>query len=452
MKMFFLMILACAGVLSSVASPVVLSVDARQNWPWDPSVKVVYDLVGTAGHGAAISVTARNGGQPLLLPAEALSGELVAYSDGRHLLEIDLSKIVGAGAVLADFSVSLSAVETSLDESEVFYKVLDLTDGSVTDVTRGDLMSGELGSVTTNYSWTSKYSVNVPLDQFLIWTEPASNDTYKTSKLVLRRCKPGTFKMGAGDVSSAGTDVTISKEFYIGIFEMTQNQCERLIANKTTWYFTNPTCGPTRPAGNVTFDAIRGDNRGGNWPLDRDASVDEGSYLAALRALTKDEGWDIPTEAQWEYAARAATTTFYNTGYNNKDVSVLNTIGRNSNNSGTAEPTSDTSVGTAAVASYLPNAWGLYDCHGNVWEWTRDRYDATIAGGTDPLGPGDSVVAKYRVCKGGGYLSGHGNIQGGTRGKQSRSRCYDPSKGDQFDLVDAVGWRIMWQASASVAK
>lgn len=440
---------ACAFtlILSVAADPVVLSVDVRQNWPWDTSVKVVYDLFGTVGKGAAISVTARNGQQPLVIPAEALSGELVAYSDGLHVFSIDASKIVGAGAVLADFSVSLSAIATELSENDVFYKVLDLTSGAVTDVTRGDLMGGTLGSVVTNYSLISSYFAKVPEDQVLIWTEPASNDVYKTSKVVMRRCAPGTFVMGVGNAPNVG--VTLTREFFIGIFEMTQSQCERLIPGKKPWYFTEATSAPTRPAGNLTFSDLRGGDaaKGGKWPVDYDLSVNEGTYLAALRALTHDDGWDLPTEAQWEYAARATTTTFYNTGYDANVASILNTIARNSNNSGTPTAESDATVGTAKVGSYPPNAWGIYDCHGNVWELVRDRYAATITGGTDPVGAGAEVEdVRQRVCKGGGYLSGHGNMQAGIRQRLSWSRCYDPAKGSGFDNLDAVGWRAFWQA------
>lgn len=141
MKKFFLMILACAGVLSSIASPVVLSVDARQNWPWDPSVKVVYDLVGTAGHGAAISVTARNGGQPLLLPAEALSVAHVwfvmihPFDDGngrlaRAISDMLISRSDGPGAKF--YSVS-SAI---LKDRKRYYSLLESlghSDGDVTE-------------------------------------------------------------------------------------------------------------------------------------------------------------------------------------------------------------------------------------------------------------------------------------------------------------------------------
>ena len=117
--------------------------------------------------------------------------------------------------------------------------------------------------------------------------------------------------------------------------------------------------------------------------------------------------FDLPTEAQWEYACRAGTTTALNSG---KDLTSkgrcpnMDEVGRYAHNQ-----TAD--VGGykqhTTVGSYLPNAWGLYDMHGNVWEWCLDWGSATLgtAAETDPLGPAEGTRPR-RVVRGGSWSYG----------------------------------------------
>ena len=444
MKRVFLMLVTLAAVLTLEAVPVVVEVSAKQCRPWDGKVLVEYDLYGTDGGAVAIGVTAMDGCRPLPLPASAIGGEVMPVGDGRHLLTIDTSALVTAGGVIANFRVMLTAGACAMDPAETLYKVVDLTTGSVTDVTRGELLSGALGAVATDYAWATDkaWLSNVPKAQHCIWLEPASNDVYKTEKLVLRKIPSGSFTMGLGDMSNPanGLAVSISRHFWMGVFEMTQAQCEKIASGHSTAYFTNPTYKDTRPMDSVTYAQIRGNDKGLVWPDGFDRRVDDGSYIDALRKLTNLEGWDLPTEAQWEYACRAGTTTTYNNGYNGTDNKVTaKWIARNKENAGAATDgvNDDLTKGTSQVGTYCPNPWGLYDMHGNVWEWTLDRYTTDVqVGGTDPVGVTEGYTAKLRTIKGGYYAGGHKNMQSGNRLNATETKVSGGQYGFRVILAD----------------
>ena len=236
-----------------------------------------------------------------------------------------------------------------------------------------------------------------------------SDDTCRTTELWLRRIPKGTFIMGSpeGEVGKDSYEtqhqVTLTEDFYIGVFEVTQKQYSLI-------YGSNPSSykGDTRPVELVFYNDIRGtgSTAGAGWPAYGHA-VDSGSFLGKLRAKT-GKTFDLPTEAQWEYACRAGTTTALNTGKNltstDKD-SAMAEAGRyyyNENDGKGGYSSNHTKVG-----SYLPNAWGLYDMHGNVWEWCLDWWEYTFSLGssavTDPKGPNSGST---RVVRGGSWNSG----------------------------------------------
>ena len=224
-------------------------------------------------------------------------------------------------------------------------------------------------------------------------------DEYKTGKMVLRLVPAGTFRMGTSAREKGGEyfgkvetphDVTVTKPFYIGVFEVTQKQWRHVMGGRSPAMFK----GDTLPVEQVSYDNIRGTGTGSRWPAADE--VDEDSFLGRLRKTTSIR-FDLPTEAQWEYACRAGTATALGTGRNlssAKECPEMAEAGWYGFNPG------KNGDGTAKVGSFLPNAWGIYDMHGNVAEWCLDWWQGALGTGaqTDPKGP---ETGTWRAIRGG---------------------------------------------------
>ena len=127
--------------------------------------------------------------------------------------------------------------------------------------------------------------------------------------------------------------------------------------------------------------------------------------MGKLRAKTGIPDFDLPTEAQWEYVCRAKTTTVFNDG--NAAAKYDGTVENNNGNTNGFlnalgwykfnDPTPPTAA--QPVGGKLPNAWGLYDTHGNVWEWCLDWHGTPVSG-SDPKG---AVSGSNRVFRGGNW-------------------------------------------------
>jgi len=186
---------------------------------------------------------------------------------------------------------------------------------------------------------------------------------------------PGTFLMGSpdSDVSNPTAfanetpahHVTISQPFYLGQYQVTQAQWKALMGNNPSQFTSNP----DRPVDSVSWDDVQ----------------------MFIKQLNEREGllYRLPTEAEWEYAARAGTTTAYCFG---DDRRRLGEYAWYKENAGAQ---------THPVGTQQPNAWGLYDMHGNVWEWVQDWYgDYAPEPVTDPQGP---TSGSFRVFRGGSW-------------------------------------------------
>lgn len=263
-------------------------------------------------------------------------------------------------------------------------------------------------------------------------------EEFKTGRLLLRRIEAGTFAMGSpeGERGRYGDEtlhsVTIGRPYYIGVFEVTQRQWELAMGHRTS-----PAPGDTRPADCVSHASIRGARAGAAWP--ESGEVDADSFMGVLRAKTGLD-FDLPTEAQWEYACRAGTRTALNSGRDLSDAvtcPALAEIARCPLN--TRDGRGGGGQHNTGVGEYRPNAWGLHDMHGNVWEWCLDWYAPYPAGAaTDPAGP---AVGTTRVLRGGSW---------GFPARDHRSaRRHGAPPG--YDAYSGYGFRVACPASAGDA-
>jgi len=205
-------------------------------------------------------------------------------------------------------------------------------------------------------------------------------DLGKDVKLEMVLIPSGTFMMGSPESEKERFDnekqheVTLTKPFYMGKYAVTQEQWEAVMGN-------NPSRdkGPKLPVTEVSWEDCQ-------------------EFIKKLNEKTNG-GYRLPTEVEWEYACRAGTTTAYSFGANitPKDANYF-----------------DSKIGNlVAVGNYQPNAFGLYDMHGNVWEWCEDWSGVYQAGSvTDPKGP---ATGELRVLRGGSFARDESEARSSNR-------------------------------------
>ena len=230
------------------------------------------------------------------------------------------------------------------------------------------------------------YTLVVSNDFGSITTQPTSlvvdgtptSHTVASISMDMIFCPPGTFTMGSpsSETGRGGDEtehsVTLSHGFYLGKHEVTQAQYETIMTG-------NPEGLNVKPS---------------NWPNNNDRPVEKVSwndaqvFLSQLNSIEQTAGrlptgWEyvLPTEAQWEYACRAGTTTAYSWGND------INSTRANYNWDGGGTSGNDFKQ-TRDVGQYAANPWGFFDMQGNVWEWVSDwKANYLIGAQTDPEGP-----------------------------------------------------------------
>lgn len=288
---------------TTFAAPYVTNVVAKQRYPWNGLVDVSYEIVGsTNGIDRAYGhLEAIDQKTQKSYPASTFT-KPIDLTEGTHTAIWDMA---------ADHAVVSEAVAFSLSiQTPPLYRVIDVSAGS--EATSYPVL--ELDDVP-NGGWS---------------------DDYKTDKIVLRRIE------GTGGI------------YYAGVFQITDAQWDKVMGGTSNSIYPPKNC--------ASYSSIRGKPVGAyDWPTSD--LVDATSFIGKLRQKTGLTTLDLPSKAEWEFAARAGVATKWLCG--DSETNLGRYAWYNSNSGSSTHP----------VGELLPNAWGLYDVHGNVWEWCLERYD-----------------------------------------------------------------------------
>jgi formylglycine-generating enzyme required for sulfatase activity/tRNA A-37 threonylcarbamoyl transferase component Bud32 len=237
--------------------------------------------------------------------------------------------------------------------------------------------------------------------------------TTRLGQIKLKRIPAGTFLMGSPDDDKVAESdekprrgVRISRPFYLGVYEVTQAQYHAVTGQNPS-YFSSTGAGKSAIAGQSTdqhpvetvswLDAVRFCN-----------TLSERESLRPFYQIDGDDvqvpdwtgpGYRLPTEAEWEYACRAGSTTRYGFGDDERELSKYAWLG------GAFEK------GTHAAGQKQPNAFGLYDMHGNVWEWCWDWYDAEHYKQMLNINLAGPSWGTVRVLRGGSFDNNSANLR-----------------------------------------
>ena len=445
---------------SAFAEASVSDVTVRQQWPWSKDIVVGYTLDGMEDGAVDLTVSATNGAESFDAAklSAAISGERFGViGNGRHELMIDPVKALGtvAGDVFSEFRVKIAISASAANINDELYRIYDLADGTFESLSRADIMNHpeKYGPYETDFSKIGPgFNTTLPAEEVFIWTGVTNNPAYKTDKIVMRRVSAAG-KVWASGASDNKRYVKLMQDYLIAVFETTQPQW-------TKNYGTNYSI--KRDAEDADFRPAEGMKSGeiigfrAEWPQERSGQlgyhrclvhdeiwnwpnntylrdVDKKSFMKLLWDKTGYEFY-LPTQAQWEYACRAGTTTDYNSGKDQTEANAKE-VAWIEKNTTEAHP----------VGQKPCNAFGLYDMHGNVAETCLGA--GSISSGHDGVGltEDDPIVdplgtAGTAEIKRGGAYTGPSGFNGWQNTKSySTSSWYNYNTGDRADM----GFRLV---------
>ena len=293
-----------------------------------------------------------------------LTSAKLKLSKGLGVTQAEVPSLALATDVSADFAVTGTILPKTTSRAVARLRVIDTSTGNY-------LLSVD-GAIRVSKP-SSETGAPAPPGKSVMKDEPGPMTDFVGISFV--KIPPGTFMMGSPEnfphrkQDETLHRVTLTQPFEMGIYEVTQSQYQTVMG-------TNPSEfeGVNNPVEKITwFEAVDFCKRITNHPRSKAAG-----YV-----------YRLPTEAEWEYACRSGTTTLYSFG---DDASALGKHAWYSNNSNKK---------SHPVGQRQPNAWGLYDMHGNVWEWCMDWYGIyPNSRVTNPTGPSSGSI---RVFRGGGF-------------------------------------------------
>jgi len=256
----------------------------------------------------------------------------------------------------------------------------------------------DLAQTNNASAWRSLEFLQLPATNYLWFdaTAPATGRRFYRAVVFaaptnLVFIPPGTFRMGSptnevdrNDDEGPQTAVTISRGFWMGKYEVTQGEYLAVMGNN-----------PSLCNGDRTDEGLANYGTDLSRPVETVTWDDATNYCATLTQRERSVGriptnciYRLPTEAEWEYACRAWTSTRFSYGDDLSYTNLPNYAWYGDNSGGTTHP----------VGQKLPNPWGLYDMHGNVMEWCQDWWSASLPGGIalDPQGPATGSIPVFR--------------------------------------------------------
>jgi formylglycine-generating enzyme required for sulfatase activity len=234
-------------------------------------------------------------------------------------------------------------------------------------------------------------------------------------------------------------------EFYMGSEENDNEKPVHKVKIKSPFYLG------TYPVTQAEWNAVMGDNnkpshfKGDDLPVEQVSWDDVQEFIKKLNEKEGTDRYRLPSEAEWEYACRAGTTTRYSFG---DDESKLGDYAWYDDNSGSRSPKKGDYFGydeddwsenrwkgkTHSVGQKKPNPWGLYDMHGNVWEWVQDEWHSSYDRAPTDGSAWESGDGAFRVFRGGGWFGGAGDCRSAFRDH------HDPRA-----RVFVLGFRLLWE-------
>lgn len=254
---------------------------------------------------------------------------------------------------------------------------------------------------------TSKWSVSIAIAMALCSVHVSAAESQTIEGFTLLKVEPGCFQMGR-DVNFKDSSrnelpthkVCFEKVFYLGETEVTQTQWVKVMGNNPSKYKVL-----NNPVESVSWNDVQ-------------------EFVHKLNAKSAHGHFRLPTEAEWEYAARAGSTGVYSFGDDAKKLNQYGWFG-NEGYRGKSSP----------VAEKKANPWGFYDMHGNVWEWVQDWYSESAYASSAEQNPTGPESGKFKVYRGGSWVASAFNLRSAVRfSGLPETRSAD------------IGFRVLWEA------
>jgi formylglycine-generating enzyme required for sulfatase activity len=232
----------------------------------------------------------------------------------------------------------------------------------------------------------------------------------------------GTFWMGGGGGKPGSKQVEIAADFYLGVYPITQGEWQGLMGDNPSWFCRDGLASDT------VQDVSNADLK--RFPVEMVSWEDAKAFIDKLNARERGTGWlyRLPTEAEWEYACRGGASSPEACAYHFYLDQPTNSLSSLDANFDGSHPDGKAAKGpclkrTTKVGSYKANSLGLYDMHGNVWEWCEDLYESG---------------ASARVLRGGSWNYNGRSCRSASRGTQVPDYP-DRNSGLRLAAVPAVG-------------